>query len=239
MRGAVSDNTFKHDAAQNADKRDEGAPKRMNRSFDEDRSGPGTGPAKRVRRLSLLIAVSAGVAILFAAVSGLSVDRGTAALAQNDTQDPGSRPIATGSESGLPLPRFVSLKASQVNVRRGPSRTHAVEWVFLKAGLPVEVVAEFENWRRIRDAEGEEGWVHHQLLSGRRTALVAPWSQGTPVPLRRDDSDSAVINAYLEPGVLINLRECDGNWCEADMDQAEGFIPQDQLWGVYPGENVE
>lgn len=211
----------------------------MTPSIDDDRFDQRTNKPRLWRGLWFLLTACAGVAILFAALSGLTTDHGTAALAQNETQSFGSKPIATGSESGLPLPRFVSLKASQVNVRRGPSRTHAVEWVFLKAGLPVEVVAEFENWRRIRDAEGEEGWVHHQLLSGRRTALVAPWSNGAPVPLRRNDSESAVVSAYLEPGVLINLRECDGNWCEADMDQAEGYIPQDQLWGVYPGESVD
>src|SRR5262252_6644676 len=82
--------------------------------------------------------------------------------------------IAPGSASGLPIPRFVSLKADRVNVRAGPTKDHDVAWVYTRSGLPVEVTAEFENWRRIRDWEGAEGWVYHSLLSGRRTATVAP-----------------------------------------------------------------
>ena len=93
---------------------------------------------------------------------------------------PPARPaeeINRGAYSGLPVPRFVSLKTDRVNVRGGPSREHDVTWVFTKPGLPVEIVAEFENWRRIRDVDGQEGWVYHSLLSGKRTALIAPWSK--------------------------------------------------------------
>src|SRR6187401_2096362 len=79
---------------------------------------------------------------------------------------------AAGSASGLPVPRYVSLKSDRVNVRAGPTKDHAVAWVFTRPGLPVEVTAEFENWRRIRDSEGAEGWVYHSLLSGKRTAVV-------------------------------------------------------------------
>ena len=76
--------------------------------------------------------------------------------------------IATGSVSGLPVPRFVSLKSDRVNVRSGPNKDQDVRWVYTRAGMPVEVTAEFENWRRIRDWEGAEGWVYHSLLSGKR-----------------------------------------------------------------------
>src|SRR6266542_3180759 len=85
--------------------------------------------------------------------------------------------LSTGSASGLPVPRFVSLKSDRVNVRAGPTRDHDVTWVYTRAALPVEVTAEFENWRRIRDWEGAEGWVYHSLLSGRRTAIVASKSK--------------------------------------------------------------
>jgi SH3-like domain-containing protein len=74
--------------------------------------------------------------------------------------------------SGLPVPRFVSLKAERVNVRSGPTKDNDVNWVYTRAGLPVEIIAEYDNWRRIRDWEGGEGWVLHSLLSGRRTALI-------------------------------------------------------------------
>lgn len=145
----------------------------------------------------------------------------------------------SGSVSGLPIPRFVSLKASEVNVRRGPGRDHPVEFVFLKAGLPVEIIEEFENWRRIRDSEGEVGWVHHRLLSGRRTALIEPWSDGPPLSLLNDDRESSRVMAYLSPRVLINLLECDGEWCLAEHNRIEGFIQQEKLWGIYPGETLE
>src|SRR4051812_41650183 len=88
-----------------------------------------------------------------------------------------------GTASGLPIPRFVSLKSDRVNVRGGPTKDHDVAWVYTRAGLPVEITAEFENWRRIRDWEGAEGWVYHSMLSGRRTALVTPKSKDDLIPV--------------------------------------------------------
>lgn len=142
-------------------------------------------------------------------------------------------------ESGLPLPRFVSLSSSEVNVRMGPSFKHKVKWKFVKAGLPVEIVREFGNWRRVRYADGEEGWVHHSLLSGRRTALVTPWSEGEPIALRAAARDSARTTALLEPLVLAAVDECDGTWCEIEGSGFKGHIPQKDLWGVYPQEEVK
>src|SRR5919202_1304533 len=96
---------------------------------------------------------------------------------------PAGGDVGVGKVSGLPVPRFVSLKTDRVNLREGPSKDHRTAWVFQRAGLPVEIVAEFETWRRIRDAEGTEGWVLHSLLSGRRTGLVTPMSKGDPQPV--------------------------------------------------------
>ena len=106
--------------------------------------------------------------------------------------------IATGSVSGLPVPRFVSLKADRVNVRTGPNRDQEVRWVYTRAGMPVEVTAEFENWRRIRDWEGAEGWVYHSLLSGKRTAVVVPTLKDDLVPLyeNADGNESAVVAQF-------------------------------------------
>ena len=142
--------------------------------------------------------------------------------------------------SGLPLPRFVSLKSSRVNVRKGPSTEHAVTWVFSQAGLPVEVIGEFENWRQVRDSEGAEGWVFHALLSGRRTALIMPWSKDKQqIALRRSpDSGSATV-ARVEPGVLGSLTACDGQWCEFTVNGYSGYIEQERLWGVYRSERVK
>jgi SH3-like domain-containing protein len=143
-------------------------------------------------------------------------------------------------QSHLPVPRFVSLKSDQVNVRKGPSTDQAIVWVFARAGLPVEVIAESDNWRRVRDSEGADGWVFHSLLSGRRTVLIAPWSKDhESVPLYGRKSTGAQPVAELEPGVLGNVLSCDGDWCELSIDDYSGFVQQDKLWGVYRGEVIQ
>ena len=142
--------------------------------------------------------------------------------------------------SGLQVPRFVSLKSNRVNVRKGPSTEYAIAWVFSRAGLPVEVVAEFENWRQIRDSEGSEGWVFHALLSGRRTALVMSWVKAhETITLYDDPSASANIVARLEPSVLGSVRECDSNWCKFTVGAYTGWIEKERLWGVYRNEKVK
>ncbi len=147
---------------------------------------------------------------------------------------------ARGQVSGLPLPRYVSLKSDHVNLREGPSKDHATKWIYQRAGLPVEVTAEFDTWRRIRDSEGAEGWVFHSLLSGKRTALVAPWKKDAPpFPLRADPEKDAKPVANLAPGVIVSVKSCDGKWCRVKIDGYDGYLVQAALWGVYPGEKVE
>lgn len=141
-----------------------------------------------------------------------------------------------GPVSKLPLPRFVSLKTDNVNVRQGPTKDQSVSWIFHRAGLPVEITAEFEIWRRIRDSDGSEGWVYHSLLSGRRTALVAPWAKGNTLPLRVSAGADSPVSARLEADVLANIGACDGTWCKISGTGFNGFIEQEKLWGVYPGE---
>lgn len=148
--------------------------------------------------------------------------------------------VRTGSNSGLRIPRFVSLKSSQVNVRKGPSLEYPVAWEYKRVGLPVEIVAESDNWRRVRDSEGSEGWIFHSLLSGRRTALVSPWSKaGKSIPLLSRPSRSGGVVAQLEPGVLGSILTCDGKWCNFSLDRVSGWIEQVDLWGVYPNEQIE
>jgi len=144
-----------------------------------------------------------------------------------------------GPVSGLPMPRFVSLKPDRVNVRQGPSRDQSVSFIYQKANLPVEVIAEFENWRRIRDSEGAEGWVLQNLLSGKRTALIAPWSKQTTLPLYSRADLKATANAMLQPGVLANIKSCSANWCRINGDGFDGWIQESYLWGAYPGETVD
>jgi SH3-like domain-containing protein len=142
--------------------------------------------------------------------------------------------------SGLPLPRFVSLKSDHVNVRGGPNKEHDVAWVFTRPGLPVEITAEFENWRKIRDRDGSEGWVYHSLLSGRRTAYVAKTkAQGGLVPLYEQADPKSDLRATLEPGVLGAVKRCNGQWCRLTGEGFDGWIEQDRLWGVYPNEKIE
>jgi len=145
--------------------------------------------------------------------------------------------------SGLPVPRFVSLKSDRVNLRNGPSTEYPTGWVFRRAGLPLEVIKEFEAWRQVRDAEGTTGWVLQTLLSGRRTGLVLPWEikKGQPkpqVPIYESDSERSRIVVNVEAGVIANLHTCDGRWCRVSVENYGGYLEQKKLWGVYDGEAI-
>jgi SH3-like domain-containing protein len=150
--------------------------------------------------------------------------------------------------SGLPLPRFVTTRSTPINVRVGPGTRYDVAWIYLKAGTPVEIVAEFDTWRKIRDVDGSEGWVHQNLLSGKRAGLVAPWSADERIALLSGRSAEGGVRAYLTPGFRVEIDECDGMWCEvAATDHPQngrpatyqGYLPQNALWGVYDGENFD
>lgn len=143
--------------------------------------------------------------------------------------------------SGLPLPRFVSIKPARVNVRVGPGRNYTVVFSYQKQGLPVEITQEYDQWRKIRDSDGDEGWVYQSLLSGHRTAMITPWQKDKAklIPLRHQPSENAALAAELEPGVIGIIRQCDGKWCELDVTHTRGWVAQDQLWGAYPGEKVK
>ncbi len=144
-----------------------------------------------------------------------------------------------GPKSGLPMPRFVSLKPDRVNVHGGPTRDHEVTFVYTRAGLPVEITAESDNWRRIRDWEGSEGWVYHSLLSGKRTVLVSPKDKNQLVALRdKADTNSAVV-AQLQAGVMASVKRCSGSWCRITGARFDGWVVQEQLWGVYVNEKFE
>src|ERR1700720_4508283 len=117
------------------------------------------------------------------------------------------------TSSGLPVPRYVSLKSDHVNVRAGPTKDNDVAWVYTRSGLPVEITAEFENWRRVRDSEGAEGWVYHSLLSGRRTAVVTMKSKDELASVYDRADVTGSVTAKLQAGVVAQVRRCAAGWC--------------------------
>lgn len=155
---------------------------------------------------------------------------------QPPTRDVEAPAAARGPVTGLPVPRFVSLRSDEINLRAGPGTRFPVEWTYRRAGLPVEIVREFDTWRRIRDVDGVEGWVQQARLAGRRTFLV----RGEERTLRASPDPRAEPVARLEPGVIGTIRRCEAasDWCEVSVPGARGFLRREAMWGVYPGEEV-
>lgn len=137
-----------------------------------------------------------------------------------------------GSETNLPLPRFVSLKAAEGNVRRGPSLSHKIDWVLKRRNMPLEVTAEFGHWRRVRDKDGAGGWIHYSLLSGARTVIV----ERDLLPLYAKPDATSQVNAYAEAGVVARLGTCIVDWCRISGDGQKGWVDKRALWGVAEGE---
>lgn len=146
----------------------------------------------------------------------------------------------TGRVTGLKLPRFVSLKSDNARMRVGPSTDYAVRFVYMAAGLPMELIEEWGNWRLVRDQDGSSGWMHAALLSGHRTAMIAPWLQ-QGANLRRTPAQNAEITALMQPGVLVKISGCSGSWCHVALQRPRlsGYVAQAKLWGVYPRETIE
>ncbi len=141
---------------------------------------------------------------------------------------PAPAQATVGTVTGLPLPRFVSLRANEVNFRTGPGVRYPIEWVFMRAGLPVQVIAEFDTWRKIRDPDGTEGWVHQSMLSGRRHVIVIEQVRS----LRKTPAPAAVPIARLEPGVILRLATCRAAWCEVEVGGRRGWLPRANVWGL-------
>jgi len=139
---------------------------------------------------------------------------------------------AGGAEA--PLPRFAVLHADKVNLRAGPGDRYPIEWVYLRRDWPVEVLAQFDHWRRVRDWEGTEGWVHEKMITSRREVIVIGGIHG----LRQSPDSSAGLVARAEPGVMARLAECRGQWCRIEADDVVGWVERSDLWGVYPNETV-
>ena len=133
-----------------------------------------------------------------------------------------------GPVTNLPMPRFVSMKASEGNVRRGPSLTHRVDWIYKHPNMPLKVTAEFGHWRRVQDSEGLGGWMHYSLLSGVRTVVV----QEEQITLRLKPSEAAAASVYADRGVIARLGECDADWCRLELSGYKGWVQKNRVWGV-------
>lgn len=155
---------------------------------------------------------------------------GTSVAAQDVTQaSSGSFEAPTvGPETHLPLPRYVSLKASEANVRRGPSLSHRIDWVFQRRSMPLQVIGEYGHWRRVIDRDGQGGWVHYTMLSGARSVIV----DQDLLRLRARPNAESRETVELEAGVIARLHECEPAWCRLTAGGYKGWAPKDVLWGV-------
>lgn len=141
---------------------------------------------------------------------------------------------AIAAEKAQPVPRFASLRADEVNLRTGPGERYPIDWVLVRKGLPVEVVAEFDVWRKIRDAQGSEGWVHQRMLSASRSVVV----KGAVRILHAEADAASPAMARAEPGVVARLLECRGSWCRIEAQDIRGWLQRSEIWGVLPDEVV-
>ena len=144
---------------------------------------------------------------------------------------------ARNAKTGLPLPRFVSLRADIVNFRTGPGLRYPIEWVYQKKFMPLEILAEFDTWRKVRDWENTQGWVHQSTLSGKRTLVITNSTQ----TVRKYGNVQSTVIAEAEPGVIGKLLSCEisNDWCKVELGKYQGWLRRTQFWGVYAREFIE
>ncbi len=156
--------------------------------------------------------------------------------------------IAAETPSGLPLPRFVTTRSTPINVRVGPGFKYDVSWIYKVAGTPVEIIQEFDVWRKIRDVDGAEGWVHQNMLSGNRAGYVLPEANTDRIALRTAAAAEAGIAAWVGPGFPVRIRSCTAGWCAVTATDHSadgpgrtysGYLPEGDIWGVYRGESFD
>jgi SH3-like domain-containing protein len=133
--------------------------------------------------------------------------------------------------SHLPIPRFASLRSDEVNMRAGPGLRYPIAWVYTRRGLPVEITAEYDIWRRVRDPDGTEGWISRAELSGKRSAIITANRD-----LRDKRDDQAAVRAHLQAGALGQIVSCEQDWCKVRFDNVKGFLRKTEFWGSYPNE---
>lgn len=206
----------------------------MGRDLDlpHRREGAARGPRGRRR----LTGAAVGALLALALLAGPApADGGGAAAPTGGNAGAAPERPQIGPVTRLPLPRYVSLRAAKVNARRGPGLDYRVDWVFQRPGLPVRVIDEYGNWRRVVDADEAGGWVYHALLSRRRTALVT----AETVVLRAAPEPEAPPRARAERGVVARLLECRPAWCRIEAEGIRGWVPKAAIWGADPDEVFE
>ena len=169
-----------------------------------------------LNRRTLVIAAAAAVVLAVAA---------TLFYAARDRQADGDRPPS----------RFVTVKADKANVRAGPGKRYPVRWVFVQPGIPVEILAEYENWRQIRDWEGQEGWIHAAMLSRKRSVIVT--GEKRTLYRRADAASPPVVT--LKPGIVAEIEDCNEEWCRVEVRNNRGWLRRGEFWGIEPGEVIE
>lgn len=135
----------------------------------------------------------------------------------------------------FPLPRFVSLDAAKVYARTGPGKNYPIKWVYQRNHMPVEIIQEYEGWRKVKDVSGDEGWIHKSLLTGERTVLIQAKDL---IAVYEGVNDKARVKARFEPGVVAQLDKCTGNWCKVETGGYRGWVERKFLWGIYEGEEL-
>lgn len=168
------------------------------------------------------------------ALSALLAIASLPAFAQAVATSGGAHPPPLRKGTGLPVPRFASVRAEQTNVRTGPGVRYPIDWEFKRRSMPIEIVGEYENWRKIRDWQGAGGWVHQSLLTGRRYIIVTTAN----APLRKTPSPNAAMVARMGVEVIAQVRSCSGDWCRVQASGHIGWIERRHVWGVYRGEVV-
>ncbi|PZQ43528.1 MAG: hypothetical protein DI551_11985 [Micavibrio aeruginosavorus] len=143
---------------------------------------------------------------------------------------------AGGSSSGLPIPRFVSLADPETFVRTGPALRYPIKWTYKRQYMPVEVIQEYDTWRKIRDIDGDTGWIYHSLLSGNRSVVVKGEAN---LAVRKEPQPESKIIAYLEPQVVAAVVACHGAWCEVESQGYDGWAERKFLWGIYDTEDFD
>jgi SH3-like domain-containing protein len=138
------------------------------------------------------------------------------------------------ADTATVVQRYVTLRAAEVNLRAGPGEQFPIQWVYRRKGLPVEVIGKSDVWRKIRDWQGTEGWVHERMITGTRGVIV----RGTVRPLHSDPDPASNIVARAEPGVIAKLLECRGAWCRVETSDIKGWLGRNEIWGVDPDEEV-